>query len=317
MTAVYTSAVSTLASYRSLVADNARWDGFVFREGDIVISTPPKCGTTWTQMICALLIFGTADFDRPLDQISPWLEQNTRARDLVFGDLEAQTHRRFIKSHTPLDGIPFDDRVTYITVGRDPRDAAVSMAHHYDNMDLDAFLKLIDSAVGLESLADVIPTELPVTPEAEIDRFWQWVDDVSKPGQSVSGLSNTLHHLNTFWEARDRTNVVLLHYGDLQDDLEGEMGRLASRLVLAVDAEALPELARAASFDQMRGRAQEVAPNTSEPIWRDSTSFFHRGTSGQWRELLNSDDLRRYAARVAELASPELSHWVHRGPLSE
>ena len=40
--------------YRSLVADSARWDGFAFRTGDIVISTPTKCGTTWTpQMLCA------------------------------------------------------------------------------------------------------------------------------------------------------------------------------------------------------------------------------------------------------------------------
>ena len=48
--------------YRSLISDSARWDGFEFRPGDIIISTPPKCGTTWMQMICALLVFQTTDF---------------------------------------------------------------------------------------------------------------------------------------------------------------------------------------------------------------------------------------------------------------
>ena len=43
--------------YHSLIADNARWDGFELRAGDVIISTPPKSGTTWTQMLCALLIF--------------------------------------------------------------------------------------------------------------------------------------------------------------------------------------------------------------------------------------------------------------------
>ena len=48
----------------------------------------------------------------------------TRALDDVVADLDAQTHRRFIKTHTPLDGLPHDPRVTYIGVGRDPRDVA-------------------------------------------------------------------------------------------------------------------------------------------------------------------------------------------------
>jgi hypothetical protein len=38
------------------VFDSSRWDSFERRPGDIIICTPPKCGTTWTQMICALLV---------------------------------------------------------------------------------------------------------------------------------------------------------------------------------------------------------------------------------------------------------------------
>src|SRR6266550_8278887 len=103
--------------YRTMVFDSGRWDGFEFRPDDIVISTPPKCGTTWTQMICALLIFQTPTFDQPLDVLSPWVDMLTRDRDSVVAELEAQRHRRFIKSHTPLDGLPFDGRATYICVG--------------------------------------------------------------------------------------------------------------------------------------------------------------------------------------------------------
>ncbi len=47
--------------YQSALEDSARWDGFVFRPGDIVISAPSKAGTTWTQMICALLVFQTPE----------------------------------------------------------------------------------------------------------------------------------------------------------------------------------------------------------------------------------------------------------------
>jgi aryl sulfotransferase len=83
--------------YKNVVFDSARWEGFRFRPDDIVISTPPKCGTTWTQMICALLILQTPAFDRSVDLISPWLDMQTRDLASVRADLDAQTHRRFIK----------------------------------------------------------------------------------------------------------------------------------------------------------------------------------------------------------------------------
>src|SRR5204863_157457 len=102
--------------YRGVVSDNARWDGFEFRDGDIVISTPAKCGTTWMQMMCALLIFQDPELPRPLTELSPWVDVQTDTVENVFASLAAQQHRRFIKSHTPLDGLPDDERVTYIGV---------------------------------------------------------------------------------------------------------------------------------------------------------------------------------------------------------
>src|SRR5437879_4553373 len=102
--------MTAVRRYEASMYDSNRWDGFELRPGDIIISTPPKCGTTWTQMICALLVFQTPTFDRSLDLISPWLDMLTRDRDSVVADLEAQHHRRFIKTHTPLDGVPFDER---------------------------------------------------------------------------------------------------------------------------------------------------------------------------------------------------------------
>src|SRR3954469_20018941 len=141
--------------YHNLVFDSARWESFPFRDDDIIISTPPKCGTTWTQMLCALLVFNTTTFDRPLAHISPWLDMMTRPLESVLADLDAQTHRRFIKTHTPLDGLPYDERVTYLCVGRDPRDVAVSCAHHLANLDLEQFLAVRQRAVGLDDLAEL------------------------------------------------------------------------------------------------------------------------------------------------------------------
>jgi hypothetical protein len=87
------------------------------------------------QMICALLVFQTADLPEPLPVMSPWLDHLIVPEDEVYTRLAAQRHRRFIKTHTPLDGIPIDARVTYIVVARHPLDVAVSLYHHADNLD--------------------------------------------------------------------------------------------------------------------------------------------------------------------------------------
>jgi hypothetical protein len=71
--------------YRSIIADSARWDGFAFRPGDIVITTPPKCGTTWTQMLCALLIFDGSVFPAPLAVVPPQTRQGFRGEHLTCG----------------------------------------------------------------------------------------------------------------------------------------------------------------------------------------------------------------------------------------
>jgi aryl sulfotransferase len=112
--------------YQSLDEDSDRWEGIPFRDGDIVISTRSKTGTTWVQMICALLVFQTADLPAPLAELSPWLDHLITPRDAVYAQLAAQQHRRFIKTHTPLDGVPLDPRATYIVTARHPLDMAVS-----------------------------------------------------------------------------------------------------------------------------------------------------------------------------------------------
>lgn len=304
-----------LVRYRSIIADNARWDGFALREGDIIISTPPKCGTTWTQMICAMLIFQTPDLPRPLDLISPWLDQSLRPLDSVVADLEAQAHRRFIKSHTPLDGLPFDPRVTYIAVGRDPRDVALSWDNHWANLDFDAALALRRAAVGLDDLAELMSPALPARPASERERFWYWIDDPTPSTRSPCSLAGTVHHLATFFAVRNEANVILVHYGDLKEDLEGQMRRLAARLSIEVPEERWPALVEAATFEAMKRRSKETGPNQTESVWHDGERFFHRARHGEWRDLLDEEDLRRYEARVHQLADAELSAWVHRGSI--
>jgi aryl sulfotransferase len=301
-----------LRRYRTLVSDSALWAEFTFRDGDIIISPPAKCGTTWMQMLCALLIFDTAELHRPLTEISPWLDAVTYDFGETMATLEAQHHRRFVKTHTPLDGLPFDERATYICIGRDPRDAMVSLEHAMDNVALE---KMAETWAA----AGVDPEGLPPPPDDPRTRFRQWVDSDlvdDDPTTIPSTLANLVHHVRTFWDRRDEPQVELFHYADLLADLPGQLGRLARVLSVDVSAERIDQLAAAATFRSMRDRADELAPAVDNELWRDNRAFFRSGTSGQWRDLLDGDDLDHYRRRVAELAPPDMADWLHAGWLA-
>ena len=120
-------------TYIGPITDTRRWESFQPRPDDIIICTPPKCGTTWTQAICASLIHGVGH-DLVVPEHSPWIDAIFEPIDNLLERLEAQTSRRFVKTHSPLDGITYDDHVTYLVVLRDPRDAFCSMLNHRDNM---------------------------------------------------------------------------------------------------------------------------------------------------------------------------------------
>lgn len=296
--------------YRNMVWDSDRWARHRHRPGDIVITTPPKCGTTWMQNIVAMLVLGTTSFDRPVARMSPWLDQLLRPLDEVLDDLERMEHRRFIKTHTPIDGLPWHDDVTYVEVLRDPRDVAVSWDHHFGNVDIERFMALRGEAHGFDDLAELPPMPEPIDDPAQ--RWWAYMSDRAPSPEFAGGLELLARHALEAWERRFEPNVVLVHYADLQRDLGGEIRRLAERLEIDLPEQHVSDLVEAASFTSMRERADALVPNAGQ-IWVDQQAFFHKGTSGQWLDVVGAGADGRYQGIVRELIEDEeLLSWLHR-----
>jgi aryl sulfotransferase len=289
-------------TYRSSEEDSGRWRGFVHRDGDIVVSTRSKSGTTWMQMICALLILRTPQLPVPLAELSPWMDWLLLPRDEVWARLEAQEHRRVIKTHTPLDGLPLDPRVTYVVVARHPLDLAVSLYHQGDNLDRERIRRL----TGAPEPTTPRPPRLPLP-----EWLTEWVREDADPQVELDSLAGVLMHLRDAWSRRHAPNVVLLHYSDLVADLPGQMRALATRLGIQVPEEEWPALVRAATFDAMRARADEVAPDAAG-VLKDRRAFFRRGAVGQGRRVLEPEVLADYDRRTALLAPADLLAWLHR-----
>ncbi|HWD56017.1 MAG TPA: sulfotransferase domain-containing protein [Acidimicrobiales bacterium] len=290
--------------YRSPDEDSARWWDFEFRDGDVVVSTRSKSGTTWVQMICLLLVFGDPRLPGPLGELSPWLDWLVSPKEEVYALLDAQQHRRVIKTHTPLDGVPLDDRATYVVVARHPLDMAVSLYHHSANIDRARMAQLTGRAA-------------PLPPDRARPALHEWLVGFIDRRVDPRGLGHldtlpgAMLHLSDAWARRARPNVVLLHYDDLLADLEGTMRALASRLGVSVEHRRWPALVSAATLRSMRDSVPSVLPDT-RGVLKDPSAFFRRGSSGEGTSILTAEELARYRARVAVLAPADLLAWLHR-----
>lgn len=296
--------------YEHFIWNSNRWEGFKHRDDDILICTAYKAGTTWMQRICSLLVFQSPELDRPLTTFSPWLELNDQSVEKLHGDYEAQTHRRFIKTHTPLDGLPYHSQATCLFVARDPRDIFMSMLNHMDNSN--------DAAGGLlaeRSIIERIKTgEMPTDP-ASFLRTWlttgcfDWEED-GWPFWSV------FSHALSFWKFRTLPNIHFIHYTDLLADLDGEMRRISAALDIPVNESIWPTLVEAARFDAMKGAADQMAPDVDLGGWKDNSRFFNTGGAGRWKTALSDKDLTFYDEAIRAKLPDDLGRWLHQGGVS-
>ena len=293
--------------YQSALMDSRRWESFKPRAGDIVISTSYKAGTTWMQGICAALVFQAPRPPASQDELSPWLDALFAPLDAVLATLEGLTSRRYIKTHLPLDALPFHDKVKYIFVGRDGRDVFMSLWNHWNNLQ-PAFIDQLNDAPGTNGPRLHHP---PVDLRAAFDEWlskgsFEWEED-GYPFWSH------LHHARTWWEHRALDNVCHVHYADLNADLDGEMRRISAYLGIPVNEAIWPDLVRGTTFAEMKANATKLVPGATQGLWKDTANFFHRGTNRRWVGRLTQEQSDRYERLAARRLAPALNRWLDGG----
>lgn len=288
----------------SRVYNSARWDSWRPRSDDIIIATYAKCGTTWTQRIVCMLVFQSAE-PRSLFDVSPWFERMMGPPR--YEQAEAQTHRRFLKTHLPYDALPIYEGVKFIHVARDGRDAALSFHNHLYNLRPErkrAFeqLSLTDPKFGDRG---------PETPADPAAYFHDWIADRGL-GDEGAGY---FHVENSYWAARNEPNLLMVHYADLKADLEGEMRRMADFLGITIPEDVWPSIVEHAGFETMKQEAKTFTPGMDLAWEKGTDTFFNKGTNGRWQGVFAPEDLARYDAAVAREFTPEQAHWLAHGRL--
>jgi len=292
--------------YRNHHLDSTRWDQFKVRDDDIVITTAYKAGTTWTQRIVAALVLGPGPLYARVGTLSPWIDARFEGPiEPILATVEAQQHRRFLKSHLAADGLRFFPEAKYLVVGRDTRDVFMSLFNHYSGY-TDLMMQLLNDEArpGPEfPRAPATPREL--WPRWIREGWFEWEPD-GWPYWSHH------HHLSTWWAARDLPNVLFVHYGDLKTDPKAEIQRIADFLGIEVAADAWPAILETVGLDAMRTEAHGTDDPMSFAFEGGAARFFFKGESGRWQGVLTHDDLALYEEAAATL-DPTLHRWLEGG----
>ncbi len=279
--------------------DSTVWNDFQFRDDDIVISTYAKSGTTWMQQIISQMLFN-GDTEADTQAMSLWVDFRLPPKEVKLPVLEAQQHRRFIKTHLPVDALVYAPKAKYIYIGRDGRDVLWSLYNHHANGN-EAMYHALNDAPGR-----VGPPLEP--PTADIREYWHtWLDRDGFPYWSF------WENVRTWWAIRNLPNVLFVHYDVLKKHMPEQMRRIAQFLEIPIDESKWDSIVEHCTFDWMREHGEKIVPMAGAMWTGGVKTFINKGTNGRWRETLSAEESAEYEAKALAELGPECAHWLATG----
>lgn len=281
--------------------DSTPWDHVELREGDVVIASWPKSGSTWTQQLVGQLLHaGSAELD--ITKQSLWIDLRVPPLPVKQEILGSMPGRRFVKTHLPVDALVYSKTAKYVFVGRDGRDVVWSLFNHHARANEQWYATLNDTP-GL------VGEPMPRPPESVVEYFDTWLERDGYPLWSFWEL------VRSWWDIRSLPNLHFTHFAALRSDFDGEARRLAEFLGVAADSLDWGAVAQHCSFDYMKANAGKVAP-LGGVFWEGGPqTFIHKGTNGRWRDLLSAEQVARYEATATERLGEDCARWLATGEL--
>jgi aryl sulfotransferase len=288
---------------QNAVADSMRWNAFRYRPDDIVIATWGKTGTTWMQQIVGQIVCGAPDELWPVFD-SPWLDMRIFPLEEVLGGLDAQAHRRFIKTHLPIDALVCSPQAKYIYVARDARDVVWSAYNHHASFTQEA-LDAFNHTPGLVGPPLGLPT-------MDVRDYYLYF--LEHGGTLPGFLTDFWDHVQGWWDVRAAPNVLLVHFNNLKTDLAREIRRIARFLGVDVSDRQMAAILTHCSFDYMRKEFAKV-DLLQKFFTGGGETFINKGTNGRWKDVLSAAEVARCDEQAARYLTPECAHWLATGVL--
>ncbi|XP_031416444.1 sulfotransferase 1C2 isoform X1 [Clupea harengus] len=252
---------------------------------DLLISTYPKAGTTWTQEIVDLLLNnGDADVSKraPIPVRIPFLEIFSPPPIPSGLDLlQDMDPPRVIKTHLPIQLVPegfWDSKCKVIYVARNAKDNLVSY-YHFDRMNL-------------------------TQPEPG-----PWDGYIHKFMKGDLGWGSWYDHVKGYWKEREKRNILYLFYEDMKENPRREIIRIMEYLDLSLSVDTIDHIVQLTSFKVMKDNPMANYSFIPMPVFDQSVSpFMRKGEVGDWANHFTPEQAEMfdedYARQMEEVDIP-------------
>mmetsp|Transcript_54206 Transcript_54206/g.89730 ORF Transcript_54206/g.89730 Transcript_54206/m.89730 type:complete len:362 (-) Transcript_54206:488-1573(-) len=306
--------------------DSTRWYDFEQHPSDIYVNTPAKAGTTWTQEIVGQLLYN-GDIPKhanteSIHDISPWLALSVTPKQAVLGMLQQQLEkkniaRRMIKTHEPVEAMPFHPECKYIVVARDFRDVVWSIYNHYSQFTDEAYAAINSQDKGYSRSFKPMPKfNFEDGSFTEYDLFKMMLTEPDDDGNPDGGpWWSQLWVIGSWWKIRDLPNVKLVHYANLKEDLAGSVRSIAEFCEIPIDEERFDYIVSLCTFESMKARSVSPIPKDA-PFFKDRSKFMNKGQTGRWQTVLSDEDTEKYRTVARRYLDDEGIRWLETGKLN-
>ncbi|KAI1294651.1 Sulfotransferase 1E1 [Halotydeus destructor] len=259
---------------------------YVARDGDLFITTYPKCGTTWMQQIVTLLfnngkIEGEDTLEKGLFTYIPFLE--------AMGTKSLAIKRPIaMKTHLPFNLQPFNVRAKYIIVLRNPKDVCVSLYYH-------------------KKLAPLYPEIFETyTMQVHIEAFLK--------GEIPSG--SYFDWVSSWWSQRDNPNIKFFIYEDMKTKPRENIVEVAKFIGLEdklKNQQLLSDVLENSSLSHMKVNTNSFMKKqfsmTRQKVIEGDFTFIRKGEIGDYRNHFTTEDNDAFNKVIAEkFAGTGLEH---------
>ncbi len=234
--------------------------------GDIFVSTFSKSGTNWMMQIAHQIAWlGEGEYENIHDAVAwpdtPSKRAQKTITPLLGNEIKelSPTGLRVIKTHISALYVPYNEQAKYLVVIRDPKEVFVS------------------SYPFVASLAG------PLLPDVE-----NWLDAFLTKHWSMNFGSTWAEHTNSYWQLRNKPNVLLISYTELKHKPEAGIRRVAETLGVDLTEEQFNKVVEKSSLEYMKGINHKFNPMSGGKFpWGSDFTMIRKGETGKSSELLS------------------------------